>query len=181
MITVVLSRPKKFNLISWLICKATRFPASHASLHIVGTGTLRGRTLVLEATGHGVGVIPGGWWHAKNEVVRSFDLVELQGPGDAAYCRMWDESNLPYDFMGIGRFGSRLLLRWIFGLNIRHSPDTPKRLFCSELVARWLMHLSEIAKIENKPLVQISPEMMAPGDLVPVIQRMGCFEERLSR
>lgn len=176
MITVVLSRPKKFSLISWLIRKATNFPASHASLHVVGTGTLQGRTLVLEATGHGVGVIPGGWWHAKNKVVCAYTLIELQGAGSAAYCRMWDESNVPYDFMGVGRFGVLLLLRWFFGLNIRHAPDTPKRLFCSELVARWLMHLSQIAKIDNQAPVQISPEMMSPGDLVPVIKGMGCFE-----
>jgi hypothetical protein len=176
-IRVVLSTPKKFNLISWLIRKATRYPASHASIHLEGKGTLKGRGIVLEATGHGVGVIPDGWWHAENRVIRSFALVRQQEIGGEAYREVWDESNVPYDFLGVARFAGRLLVRWLFGWRIRHSPDTPERMFCSELVARWLMAFSRLTAGEGQEPIKIAPEMMAPGDLVPLMDGMGFFEE----
>jgi hypothetical protein len=177
MIQVVLSRPKKFSLISWLIRKATGFSASHASLHLEGKGTLKGRTIVLEATGHGVGIIPGGWWHSKNEVVKCYKLVQRQDAGGEAYREVWDAANVPYDFLGVYRFACRLLARWIFGWNIKYSPDTPEKMFCSELVARWLMVLSRLTAGEGKEPISIAPEMMAPGDLVPLLGDMGFFEE----
>lgn len=179
MIVVILSKPKKFYLASWLIMKATGFPASHASIHVEGSGTLKGRVLVLEAVTHGVRVIPGDWWHAENEVVRSYDLVDQTEAGAEAYRRVWDESNVPYDFLGIVRFAFRLILRWVFGINSSYSPDTPKRLFCSELVARWLMALSQITTGEGSEPITIAPEMMAPGDLIPLMEEMGFFRESL--
>jgi len=176
-IHVVLSRPKKFYLASWLIRKATNCDASHASIHIDGSGTLKDRTLVLEAVTHGVRVIPGSWWRAKNDVVKAYKLVEKEEAGAEAYRHVWDESNVTYDFLGIVRFAARLLARWIFGLNISYSPDTPKRLFCSELVARWLMALSRITAGEGDEPLKIAPEMMAPGDLIPLVETMGFFED----
>jgi len=177
MIRVVLSRPKKFDIVSFLIRKATNFPASHASIHIDGSGTLSGRTIVLEATGSGVGIVPGGWWHAKNKVVRAYKFAGDQNVGAEAFRQIWDASNVPYDFLGIFWFALRLITRWIFGVNVSYASDSPQRLFCSELVARWLVALSELSLREGEVALSISPEDTAPGDLVPIIESMGMFEK----
>ena len=161
MIQVVLSRPKKFDSISWFIRKVTAFDASHATVHIHGTGLLSRKRLVLEASGQrGVSLVPAIRWDKINQAVYAFTLKD-EGPGKRALATVWDSlGGADYDYKGLWHFGFRLVLQRL-GITLK-APNTPTKLFCSELVSHWL--IETLKNADQQPLPW-RPDEIAPKHL----------------
>lgn len=172
MIEVVLSRPKHFDLISWIIRKVTGFDASHATVHFLGTGMLSERRLILEASGqHGVSLIAGERWLERNQPVYSFRLTN-EAAGQCALAIIWGRlGGLDYDYIGLWHSGYRFLMARI-GIRPR-APRSPKKLFCTELVARWLEIVFEQVGTAQMAL---RPDEVAPKHLYQELAKRDLFK-----
>lgn len=180
MISVVLSRPRKFNLVSWLIRAIISFPASHASIHVAGRGLFAGQPMVLEATGdRGVSLVHRRQWSGQNLVVFQFNLQEKYAEaGDLSLASMLKALGENYDLRGLLSFGWRLFLRHFLGIRTRvHS--TPNEMFCSEVVARWLISLRRLLSLQGIDV--LPPDETSPADLVRVIQELGVFDQTVGK
>jgi hypothetical protein len=172
MTIVVLSRPHKFDAASWAIKKITHFDASHASIHFHGSGTFAGQPLVFEATSHGIGITHGVLWHKKNLAVHAFQTLAEADMVRASLGTMWEYLGEDYDYRGVGYFAWRLLLKRVFGKDVR-APDTTDEMFCSELVSRWYLHLYDALGREPPAVL---PEETSPADLAALLDKDELFK-----
>jgi len=177
-ISVVLSRPKGWAPLAGLICWGTDFDASHASLHAVGMGLLRGHALVLEAVGSGVALHHSRHWLEHYRVVHKHELqAEHWDAGRDAWS--WTADTYldgKYDFIGLWAFAARVLMKKV-GLKPRPVHESSNKLFCSELVARWLDRTLEIL---GRPALEKRPDDTSPADLIPLMESTGLFEAVVS-
>lgn len=121
---------------------------------------LSSRKLVLEAAGQrGVSLMAASRWLESNTVVYTFQLTSKhEEAGKTALAATWGKlGGLDYDYIGLWHSGYRFLLARI---GIRPAAlRSPTKLFCSELVARWLERLFEEIDTAIMPL---RPDEVAP-------------------
>jgi hypothetical protein len=79
-----------------------------------------------------------------------------------------------YDLYGLFHFGFRLLLNRLFGTKLT-PPRSDRKIFCSELVARWLTHVGEITAIEE--FIELVPDAVSPSDLDRLLTASDLFEK----
>lgn len=173
LIYVVLSRPKKRSWVSWLIRLLTKFPASHATIHLVGSGTFNGQRMVIEAASHGVGIVHPSTWDANNQVVKVYQMVDGIEHGREALAYVWSYLGTSYDIYGLVHFAGRLILKRLFGIRTS-APTSEDKWFCTELVVRWLAHVSRLRNLEPP---NILPDETAPSDLALLLLNTGLFKE----
>lgn len=163
MFSVDLSHARGFAPLSWLIMRAQKFPASHASIR-AALPDLGGRALVFEATGSGVDFELGKKWDAHHVTVMRFQLLEEEDvivAARAAFGWLLDEYlDGGYDFVGLWAFGLRIVAKRL-GVPLS-AANTPGRVFCSELVARWL---DRFEGEMDEPGGWKPPDETAPADL----------------
>jgi len=176
-ISVVLSTPKKFHFSSWLIREVTSFDSSHASIHFVGRGVLSGIPWVFEATSHGVTIVNRTVWDRSNKALHEFRMVKDEEAGEKALQEMLLLLGDDYDYYGAIHLGLHLLRHRIFGNKKKVrvlGEETEAKLFCSELVARWLV---DVEQILSETIVRIpSPEETAPATLYPALKKSDVFK-----
>lgn len=170
MIEVVFSRPRRFHVSSWLIMKATRFDASHASLHFKGRGVFAGKTLVLEATGSGVRIVPRSRWDDENVVAYTLTMRARVEAGMLSLATILDSLGTSYDFRGLFSFALRMVARRL-GFMLK-PVSTPSKVFCSELVARWWR---EVCILSSMDLPELFPDETSPADLHTIMSGSDVF------
>jgi len=171
-IVVVLSTPRSFHLSSWLIKIGTGYPASHASLHIMGRGLFEGERMVFEATAHGIGLVHPSRWDKLNRPVAAYEMVEQHEViGRAAFREMWKNLGADYDWKGAFSFALRIIVAKLYGVTVPVE-DTPEKMFCSELVARWL---NEVQLRLDQPQDALRPDDVSPAGLSAVLERSELF------
>jgi len=168
MIAIVLSRPKSCSPISWAIRKITNSDVSHASIHFshIGGPFSTGYRWVLESTGSGVNLVAAERWDNHNKLMYAFRIRDdVMGP-KALYI-IFRELGAEYDFAGIGRFCAYLVLEKVNKRLARMCvPDTPDKMFCSEVVARYLHLLDGMLRNDSfEPVKNLLPDLTSPEDL----------------
>jgi hypothetical protein len=171
MIVVVLSTPKSFHLSSWLIKVGTGYPASHASLHIRGRGLFEGERMVFEATAHGIGLVHPSRWDELNRPVAAYEMVDHHAAGRDAFREMWKSLGVDYDWNGALSFAIRIIIAKLYGVKVQ-AEDTPDKMFCSELVARWLNRVNTSLGL---PTGTLHPDEVSPAGLSVELERSDLF------
>jgi len=132
------------------------------------------RKLVLEAAGQrGVSLMAASRWLQSNEIMYSFRLVATyEETGKRTLASTWGHlGGLDYDYIGLWHSGYRFLMARI-GIRPR-ALRSPKKLFCSELVARWLERLFEELGTAAMPL---RPDEVAPKHLYQELSKRDHFK-----
>lgn len=173
MIAVVLSTPHKFHLSSWLIKYGTRFDSSHAAICVMGEGWMKDQALVLESTSHGTTFVHAGVWDTNNKPMHILLLKEHEDVAKAALGRLLPKLGSGYDYKGAYGYGIRLLIYAWTGKLLR-AQDTPDKMFCSELVARWVNDIRLETGVERLALL---PDETTPAALYYQLKGSAWFEE----
>lgn len=130
-ILVLLSTPKKFNPVSWLIKKFLGTSYSHASISFYDDCI--DRQLVYEASHGEVHQIEFMNWQETNEIIYSFPLNKTDEEFNDLYRFCVDNCNKPYgSFTLLG-----ILIKEKLGFG-KIGEDGNKKFICSELVAKAL-------------------------------------------
>jgi len=149
------------GLLSWLIRKATRSPASHA--WILYDDPTFGERMVLESTALGFHLSPFDGWSHHNRVVEVFDFEAPLSDGLKAVTQFLGER---YDVGGLLGMPIVLLGRWMRRKWLNPFRSS-KAVFCSEAVVRTLQGARVAGSLE------LDPEGTSPGDLLEFCQRTG--------
>jgi hypothetical protein len=119
------------GLVSRLICWVTRSRVSHALLTF-RSATLD-KVLVMQATGLGFHLWPWDKWRRKNKLVARFALAVPPERQLVALRDLARNLGAEYDTWSLFAFLRR---RW--GKRARNPWNSPRKLICSEVVARFL-------------------------------------------
>jgi len=145
------------RIIRWF----TRATVSHAL--ITFRDEYLERVFVMEATGRGFMLQPWSKWRQHNQLVARFEVIASDEDQIEALRLVAGQLGAQYDYIGILAFA----LRRIWG-RMKNPLASPSRMFCSEVVSRYLKELS-FREFED-------PESWTPGDILKLAQTDARFE-----
>ena len=155
-------------LVSQLIRFFTRSKVSHAWLCFWDKSLKK--YLVLEATFTGFILVPLENFIRSNQVVAVYTArPQLSEQIDMGLQQVASYLGTLYDFSNLLGFVWVCLLRWL-GIKRRNPLGSPRKLVCSEAVARVLIY-GNICSMEGLP-----PETTSPEDLMQFFEKSSLFQ-----
>jgi len=147
------------KLIRWV----TRGKSSHAWIRYYDE-TLQ-MDMVIQAELEGYETVPWNRWRRKNTLIAAYAPTRVNLLGGLRYIAQFLGED--YDLRSALWVG---LKRW-FGKKFRRALHSPKKLMCSEAVARALQH-AQVACVKD-----VNPELVSPAELRGLISHSDEFTE----